>query len=402
MDTPEPENLQETKPVEISDPSVDLVAPTLTERDPGLPVPEPQPTLGLGRTQLVEQYRMVLRARAIYYPVAFQFLAELGRGRQGVVFLGIRQGARGCLTRHAIKVYDPGIYPSARRYWTDMGRIASQISKLQSLRTPNLVSGESYDEANGIGYTQMEAVDGLDLAHFLRGDHMERVRKVSTPEEWARFTDVIFKQTDGRIAIQPGVAIYILRGLLRGLESLHEAEFMHCDVKPSNVMLDRNGVIKVIDYGRAVMIDEKVSFLVGTPSYMAPEVHRREVSRRPADIYSTGLIGIEMLSGQRAIPPELRTEKELYDYKQKLVHRLPGMMPSYVRENKELMGMLLRFIHPDPAKRYQDSTDAEAGKNGLAEVHRQLVRIGIDAAYDRELRDYVEKLVDPLINRVVI
>ncbi len=402
MDTGKDNDLQETTRVELTDISVDLDARTLTDREIDESGSEDFQIQGLGRAQLVEQYRAVLRARAIYYPVAFQFLAELGRGRQGVVFLGIRQGARGCLTRHAIKVYDPGIYPSARKYWTDMGRIASQISQMQSLRSPYLVSRESYDEVNGIGYVQMEAIDGMDGSHLLKGLHLDRVRHASTPEEWARFTDVIFKQMDGRTAIQPGVAIHILRGILRGLESLHQSGFMHCDVKPSNVMLDRNGFIKVIDYGRAVMVDEKVSFLVGTPSYMAPEVHRRQTSRRTSDIYSVGLIAIELLSGQRPVPRELRSEKELYAYKLTLLDRLPALVPEYVRENEELMRMLCMFLHPDPDKRYQDSTDAEAGTNGLAQVHRQLVRSGIDADYDRELRDYLAKLVDPRINRVVI
>ena len=99
-------------------------------------------TPGLGKEELVKRYHALLRANAIYYPVAYQFLEELGRGRQGVVFLGLRQGARGCVTRHAIKVFDPGIYKSTETYWTDMGRIASQISSLQTMRTPTSCLGK--------------------------------------------------------------------------------------------------------------------------------------------------------------------------------------------------------------------------------------------------------------------
>ena len=64
---------------------------------------------GAGSRQLAANYRAILAARAIHYPVAYRFPRELGRGRQGIVFLGLRQGARGCVTRHAIKLFDPSI-----------------------------------------------------------------------------------------------------------------------------------------------------------------------------------------------------------------------------------------------------------------------------------------------------
>ena len=386
-----------TQNIELSETLESGEVSTVTEQVDGS---DSAPVYGLGKEQLVEQYEAVLHAQAIYYPVAYQFLAELGRGRQGTVFLGLRQGARGCITRHAIKVYDPGIYPSAKRYWTDMGRIASQISKLQSVHNPNLVSRESYDEVNGIGYVQMEAVDGIDLRWFLDGKHIERARSRSTDEEWARFTDVIFTERDGKLAIQPGVAIYIMRGMLRGLEILHSHGFVHCDVKPSNIMLNRNGYVKVIDYGRAVMIDEKVTFLLGTPNYMAPEMHQRIASRAESDIYSVGIVGIEMLRGERVIPRDLRDEQKLYEFKMGLADRLHELLPENVQQNEELMAMFRLFVHPDMKQRHQTSGEAEAGVHGLAEVHRQLVRSGIDAEYDRELSLYLSKLVDSRINRI--
>ena len=68
----------------------------------------------------------------------------------------MRQGARGCVTRHAIKLFDPSIYGSAKKYWTDMARIAAQTSKLQLVKNPALVAPDIYEESNGIGYIQME------------------------------------------------------------------------------------------------------------------------------------------------------------------------------------------------------------------------------------------------------
>ena len=92
------------------------------------------------------------------------------------VFQGLRQGARGCVTRHAIKVFVPTIYPNAKKYWTDMGRIAAQTTKMQQITSPHLVAPDIYEEDNGIGYIQMEMIDGVGLRYLMDGRHVPRAR----------------------------------------------------------------------------------------------------------------------------------------------------------------------------------------------------------------------------------
>jgi serine/threonine protein kinase len=353
---------------------------------------------GLGKQQLIERYQSLIRDGSIYYPVAYRFLKELGRGRQGIVFLGLRHGARGCVTRHAIKVFDPSLYAGAKKYWTDMGRIAVQISRLQSVNTPHLVGRDAYEEANGIGYSQMEAIDGLDLRRMLGSWHLAISRDRSTENEWSRFSDVIFRIADGLIAIQPGVVIHIMRQILRGLEVLHTQGFVHCDIKPSNVMVDRLGNAKIIDYGRAVQVEEKVSMLLGTPYYMAPEIHRREVTRVQSDLYSVGILGLEMLMGERLI--DSNEETHLLNFKLELPNRLQDLLPRHVRESETLVRMLRGFVDPDPKNRYANARDADAGTIGLANLHRELVRMEADADYGRELESYLSKLVNPDTKRI--
>ena len=351
------------------------------ERDPGV-------------NMLGANYRAIVQARAVFYPVAYRFPRELGRGRQGIVFLALRQGARGCITRHAIKVFDPGLYASAEKYWTDMGRIAAQTSQLQMVKNPCLVAPDVYEENNGIGYLQMAVVDGVSLRYLLDGAHLEPVRARCTKEEWARFTDVIFRVARGRVCIQPGVALYIMRQVLRGLESLHEAGFVHSDVKPDNIMIDRQGYVRLVDYGRAVRINEKVSILFGTPVYMAPEIHRRECSLAQSDIYSSGLVGLEMLRGDTSLDPQA-DEAAMLEAKIKLPNKLAGLLPEYVRQNAQFVILLQRFLEPDPRNRYANAVEAEVGSNGLLLVHRQLAQLGKDAEYGRELETYLAKLPWP-------
>jgi len=355
---------------------------------------------GRGSRQLQANYQTMIRDRAIYYPVAYRFLRELGRGRQGVVFLGLRQGARGCITRHAIKLFDPGIYPTAKKYWTDMGRIAAQISRLHSLHSPNLVDRDIYEEYNGIGYTQMEAVDGMDLKCFLEAQHLERAKARSTPEEWNRFTDVIFRVENDRVSIQPGVALYIMRQVLRGLEALHLTGFVHSDVKPANIMIDRLGYAKLVDFGRAVMANEPMTFLLGSPLYMAPETHRREPNTPLSDLYSVGLVGLEMLRGVPLLDTEGLNEKDLLEFKMQLHKRLPELLPDHVKRNKEFVSLLRRFIEPSPSRRYQTAEKAESGSEGLSLVHKQLTQLGKDTEYGRELEKYLSKLVDPQTGQI--
>jgi len=357
---------------------------------------------GKGMAQLIANYKAILDAQAIYYPVAYRFTRELGRGRQGVVYLGMRQGARGSITRHAIKVFDPAIYPNAKKYWTDMGRIAVQTSKLQTIKVPNLVAPDIYEEYNGIGYLQMDSITGVGLRYLLDGEHLERARQNSRPEEWASFTDVIFRIKDGRVAIQPGVVIYIMRRVLRALEGLHDAGYVHCDVKPANIMIDHLGYVKLIDYGRATLVNEKGSFLLGTPVYMAPEMHRRQPAMVASDIYSVGLVILEMLRGEPLISGPISSENQLLTVKMDLAKKLPDLVPDHVRQNEVFVAVLRRFLDPDPARRYGNAQEAESGKDGLLAVHKQLALAGKDTEYGRELENYLSKLVNPLTGSLEI
>ncbi len=353
---------------------------------------------GIGSRQLLENYNALIRARAIYYPVAYLFQRELGRGRQGVVFLGLRQGSRGCITRHAIKIFDPGIYGSAKKYWTDMGRMAIQTSRLQTVRSPNLVARDIYEESNGIGYIQMEAINGLDLRCLLLPSHLQKARERSTDKEWARFTDSVFRLDGDQLQVQPGIALYLMRQILRGLETLHELGFAHSDIKPANIMVDRLGYAKIVDYGRAVMLNEHTSFLLGSPMYMAPETHRREPNTTASDLYSVGLVGLEMLRGAPLVDASQMTEADLHEFKLTLLDRLPGMLPAHVQQNEHLVYLLQRFLDPNPERRFTDAQEAESGRDGLTVVHKQLAQLGKDTEYGRELSNYLTKLVNPVGN----
>jgi serine/threonine protein kinase len=344
--------------------------------------------------RLVENYHSVIRERAIAHPVPYHFQRELGKGRQGVVFLAARQGARGCVTLHAVKLHDPGIYSSAERYWTDMGRLASQVSKLQPVHSDNLVTRETYEETKGVGFMQMAVIDGIDLQYLLSATHLGIARSQCSDEEWRHFMSTLFRLEDGVFMLQPGVALYILRKVLLGLMVLHEAGYLHADIKPSNIMIDRMGSVKLVDFGRAVEIGERISILLGSPVYMAPETHRLEPGMVQSDLFSTGLVGLEMLRGESLRDCARMTDEALLSFKLGLMDRLEESLPAHIRQSKRLVKVLKRFLHPVAANRYASAREAEESYYRLRGIYREM-GLDADVEYDRELLLYLEKITDP-------
>jgi len=344
---------------------------------------------------LISNYRTLLHNRSIPYPIPYHFEKELGHGRQGIVFLVTRHGARGCLTHHAIKLFDPHIYSTVASYWIDMGRIAQQVSQIQPINTNNLVTREFYDECNGIGYMLMQAIDGVDLRALLDKKNLDIARSRSTEDEWKRFSDVIFRVEDGHVSLQTGPAVYIMRNVLRGLAVLHDNGFVHGDIKPTNIMIDIRGTVKLVDFGRAARIGEHVNILLGSPLYMAPEIHRREPGIIQSDIFSAGLVGLEMLNAKPILNMSNLNENKLLDFKTSFAARIEDFLPEHVLKNIQFPRVLKQFLAADVVDRFASAREAESGEESLITSRQGLANIERETEYERELEAYLEKLIDP-------
>lgn len=356
-----------------------------------------QPEVPINREFLELQtiYNKLITNRSIPYPIAYQFIKELGHGRQGVVFLATRYGARSCLTHHAVKLFNPGIYSSPAKYWTDMERIAKQISVLQPINNSNLISMDFYDECNNIGYMLMQTVDGVDLQYLLDRRHIEIARARSTPDEWNYFTTALFKVEADCVSLHAGAALYILRNVLRGLAILHDKGFIHGDVKPTNIMIDSEGTIKLVDFGRAARIGEQVNILLGSPLYMSPEIHRREPGLIQSDIFSVGLVALEMFKGHQVADLSNLNENALLDFKLTIAARIEEWFPEDVLNNIEFTRVLKQLLEPATVDRYSSAREAESGEHSLASARQWLADFERETEYERELEAYLAKLVDP-------
>jgi len=144
----------------------------------------------------------------------------------------------------------------------------------------------------------------------------------------------------------------ILIDMASGLGHVHESGFMHLDFKPENVLVTRNGSVRLIDFDLAQPIPEKpVKFSKnpGTPGYMAPEQLKREPIDPRADIFAYGVAAYELVTNHKPFPGE--TPAEI------LAAQMAAAGPVPVREHNPeippaLEKVILKCLAREPEKRY--------------------------------------------------
>jgi serine/threonine protein kinase len=214
---------------------------------------------------------------------------------------------------------------------TFQARFRREAQSAASLGNTSIVAvydtGEDTVGGSHIPYIVMEYVDGRTLRDLLRDD-----RRL-LPERTLEITD----------------------GVLRALEYSHRSGIVHRDIKPGNVMLTRNGQVKVMDFGiaRAVSADFPLATESGTALYLSPEQARGERVDARSDLYSTGCLLYELLTGR---PPFLGDSPVAIAYQH--VRENPTL-PSRVDPEIPQWGdtIVLRAMAKDPGDRYQSAAE---------------------------------------------
>ncbi len=316
---------------------------------------------------------------------------QLGRGAQGVVYLAHREGADGYSTNVALKVYYRHPQVETEPYLAEMRRVATQGQRISRIQHDNLISIRDFVAIGETRVMVLEWIDGADLSRLLDLRNLERLRAGMQKDEWERLNDVVVSAGEDHCRVKPGVAVDILRGCLAGLAALHHEGIAHCDLKPSNIMIKRAGIKKIIDIDSSCVVDEDSRVVRGTPYYMAPEQLTAQSVGLRSDIASLGYILIEMLTG-RLLFRECRTLESLIDAKVGLAARLDRILPAEVRRSPLLDGLVRKMVAVDPADRFPDADAAEFDHIGAARFHRQLVQSDLSTEYVRELAWWVDGL----------
>ncbi|MGW4424886.1 Stk1 family PASTA domain-containing Ser/Thr kinase [Streptosporangium sp. NPDC004631] len=217
-------------------------------------------------------------------------------------------------------------------------RFRREAQSAASLNHPSIVAvydtGEDTAESAPVPYIVMEYVDGRTLRDLLRAD-----RRL-LPERAAELVD----------------------GILRALDYSHRGGIVHRDIKPANIMITRNGDVKVMDFGIArAMADSAATMtqtaqVIGTAQYLSPEQARGERVDARSDIYSTGCVLYELLTGQ---PPFTGDSPVAIAYQHVREDPIP---PSQIDPDipKWADAIVLKAMAKDPAHRYQNAGEMRA------------------------------------------
>ncbi|OGO25933.1 MAG: hypothetical protein A2Y54_07100 [Chloroflexi bacterium RBG_16_51_16] len=149
----------------------------------------------------------------------------------------------------------------------------------------------------------------------------------------------------------------IMRPLCQALQYAHYEGYVHADVKPGNVMIDKSGRVMLNDFGIARMTQTGTATLggVGTPAYMSPEQARSEKPTPQSDIYSLGILLYEMLTGERPFNGEHALTGETADdrVRWEQLHQPPPSLRNLNRNlSLEIEQVLFKTLSKDPGQRY--------------------------------------------------
>ena len=201
----------------------------------------------------------------------------------------------------------------------------------------------------------------INSAHVLKPRMQSRRRN---------YLYVVTEYIDGQTLAQwmidnPKPDIETVRGIIeqiaRGLQAFHRLEMLHQDLRPANIMIDKTGTVKIIDFGSTRVrgvVEASPSTdrddILGTAQYTAPEYFLGESGTARSDIYSLGAITYQLLTGRLPYGAQVaktRTKAQQLKLKYRSVLDDTREIPAW------LDGMLRKAVHPDPYQRFDELSE---------------------------------------------
>lgn len=341
--------------------------------------------------ELVDRYNEIVDDKRLSWTSHLRLLKRLGAGGQGVVYLTEVRGTDEFTLPAALKVFSPERFDDEASYDEAMQRMAAAAARLAQLQHDNLLYVYNFVDRMRIRMLVMEWIDGYDLQRLLTQQMLDRMRSSVSARRWEYINRVIVTAGPVQPRFKAGVAVAIVRDCLNGLAALHRHGMVHGDIKPSNIMMKRTGIAKIVDFGSAFEIRNPPRSRNCTLAYAAPEVlENRECTPR-SDLCSLGYVLIELLAG-RPLFTDSHDARELLEAKRSLPQRLYEVLPEDVIRCELLLSFCRGMIAPDPLRRFPSAEAAELLKEGAAAFHRQLIMGDLASEYGNEIRQWLEEL----------
>lgn len=260
--------------------------------------------------------------RGTTFAKRYEFMEILGTGGMGKVYKVFDKKIK---EEVALKVLKPEIASDEKT----IERFSSELKYARKIRHKNVCQMYDINEEEDTHYITMEYVPGEDLRSFIR-------RVGQLPE---------------------GKTISIAKQICKGLSEAHRLGVVHRDLKPQNIMIDKEGSARIMDFGIARSVTGNgitgAGMMIGTPAYMSPEqVEGKDVDQR-SDIYSLGVILYEMATGR--IPFEGDTPISIAMKHKGERPKDPRELNSQVHE--DLSQLILKCLEKKGEKRYQTAED---------------------------------------------
>ena len=264
----------------------------------------------------------------------YEIRTQLGAGGMGEVYLAQDT----LLDRNvALKILPPNLAEDSDR----MSRFVREAKSASALNHPNIITIHEIGELDGLHFIATEYIEGETLKSLLE-------------HEWLSLKSLL------DIALQ----------VVSALDAAHRAGIVHRDVKPDNIMVREDGIVKVLDFGllklttkdrsevdsegvTKMQVKTSAGVIMGTTSYMSPEQARGQEMDARTDIWSFGCVLYEMLTNQQAFHGETMT-----DVLANIIHQEPDSILAHRRDTPaELERIVARTLRKDRDERYQSAKE---------------------------------------------
>ncbi|UCF82254.1 MAG: CHASE2 domain-containing protein [Desulfobacteraceae bacterium] len=255
----------------------------------------------------------------------YEILGELGQGAMGVVYKGRDPKINRLVAIKTIRFSDDFEEQQAKEVKERFFKEAELAGRLSH---PSIISIHDVGEDYELTYMAMELLEGRDLEDFCQQETLLPLRKA---------LDIIAETADA-------------------LDYAHTQGVIHRDIKPGNIMLLKNGHIKVTDFGIAKAVSSsqtRTGIILGTPNYMSPEqINGMEIDGR-SDIFSLGIVFFQLLTGR--LPFGGKTLTELFYQITQAKHPSPrDINPKVIRPCEQLVD---KALAKDPGQRFRRASD---------------------------------------------